>query len=138
MDDAVVTGDNGYYELVLGEGASREQILSVQCDGYTPLAMNVSVESPLEKRDITLLRIGEGPVSFSDYGIASIRESGDVFLAVPPSGKTVYRIEWFLDGSPVETPPAPTSLAAGLHTLMARFTYYDGTSDRVFLEKDVE
>ena len=71
--------------------------------------------------------------TYQKMGFASIVLEGGVPTAVAPTDKTLYRVDWELDGTPIE---APTSLAEGTHTYMARLVYYDGTSERVYYETE--
>ena len=69
------------------------------------------------------------PVTFGDMGIAYIKEGdGGSLEVVPAAGKTVYEIEWYRNNSlVVDTTPSGS--------YMARLTYYDGTSERVYYKK---
>ncbi|MBP3203145.1 MAG: M6 family metalloprotease domain-containing protein [Bacteroidales bacterium] len=71
---------------------------------------------------------------FSFYGVASIGLRDGVPVAVAPGNKTVYKTQWFLDDAPVDTPPATASLPAGSHTYKLHLMYYDGSSERVWLD----
>lgn len=73
-------------------------------------------------------------IGFANYGVASVRLSEGVPEVVAPAAKTVYAVQWYLDGVPVESPVALSTLAAGTHTYMVRLSYYDGTSERVYYE----
>lgn len=78
------------------------------------------------------------PETFRDYGIASIDASSDIPVAVASADKTVYSEEWFLDGEALAGAPALSSLSAGAHTIMLRLTYYDGTVERVYIEREIQ
>lgn len=73
-------------------------------------------------------------IGFAAYGIASIRLNEGVPEVLAPAGKTVYQVQWYLDGVPVEAPVALSTLAAGSHSYMVRLSYYDGTSERVYYD----
>ena len=66
-------------------------------------------------------------------GVSYIRTDSEAFEVVPAADKTVKEVSWFLDGTAIASPPAPSSLS-GSHTLTARLQFYDGTSERVYLD----
>ena len=68
------------------------------------------------------------------YGIAFIKLSDKVPAVVAPSSKTVYAVEWYLDGVSVESPVAIDTLPSGIHTYLAVISYYDGTEERVYYD----
>ena len=73
-------------------------------------------------------------MDFKILGFASIVLVEGVPTAVAPADKTLYRVEWILDGEAVDTPPAPDTLTEGPHSYMARLLYYDGSSERVYYD----
>lgn len=90
-------------------------------DGYyRSLIIGANISAPIDP-------------NFRDLGFAYIALQDGVPTAVAPADKTVYRVEWQLDGVDIA---APTSLASGAHTYMARLLYYDGTSERVYYETE--
>lgn len=77
------------------------------------------------------------PDSIANYGVASIEIADGVPTAVAPHGKTLRSVAWTLDDAPVDAPPAVSSLAKGSHTYCAILTYYDGTTDKIWHDIDV-
>ena len=74
-------------------------------------------------------------VEFPDLGVSCIKlGDGDVPTVAVGAGKSLKSVTWTLDGVSVAEPPATTTLAAGQHTYMARLTFYDGTSERVYYD----
>lgn len=74
-------------------------------------------------------------VDFSDLGVSYIKlGEGSVPTVAVAAGKSLKSVTWTLDGVSVAEPQATTTLAAGPHTYMARLTYYDGTSERVYYD----
>ena len=72
---------------------------------------------------------------YSDFGIATITLDGAIAKAVPPADKTVFKTEWFVDGTSVDSAPDTSALSPGdSHVIMALLTYYDGTTDRLYLD----
>lgn len=59
-DRSVVTDATGYYEFILPDSASSDQILTVRKGGYTPLCLNISVAGLLVRQNFYLPREGEG------------------------------------------------------------------------------
>ena len=68
---------------------------------------------------------------FDALGVAWIRLEDGVPTLVPARDRTVYGVQWYLDGEAVN---APTALQPGKHSYMARVTYYDGTVERVYYD----
>ena len=59
-DRYVETDASGFYEFILPDSATENQILTVSKDGFIPVAMNLPVESGFLNQDFTLTRVGEG------------------------------------------------------------------------------
>ena len=77
--------------------------------------------------------------TFATHGVSYIRIKDGVPQVVPASTKTVYATQWYLDGTPLPGDPTPISeLTTGPHTYMARLSFYDGTSERVYYDVTVE
>lgn len=70
----------------------------------------------------------------SDHGIAYVDLENGVPTVNPPAGKTVKDATWSLDGTPVDTPPATSSLGSGAHTYKVVLRYYDGTSETLWYD----
>ena len=68
------------------------------------------------------------------FGVAFIKLENDVPVVVPPLTKTVYAVDWYLDGAAVDEPAALFSLPVGKHSYMAVLSYYDGTEERVYYD----
>ena len=77
-------------------------------------------------------------INFSTLGYSYIRIENGIPAIVVAAGKSLRSTVWYLDGVAVETPPAVSSLAAGSHTYMVRLNYYDGSSERVYYDVDVD
>jgi len=71
---------------------------------------------------------------FRMLGFAMITLVEGVPTVVAPADKTLYRVEWTLDGESIEEPVALENLPEGEHSYMARLLYYDGSSERVYYE----
>ncbi len=72
---------------------------------------------------------------FAAHGVSYVKLVDGVPQVVPAAGKTVYGIEWYLDGTLLtEAPGAVNTLPSGAHTFMARISHYDGTSERVYYD----
>lgn len=59
-DRYVETDASGYYEFILPDSASADQILTVSKSGYVSIALNVPAESGIIKQDFYLSGVGEG------------------------------------------------------------------------------
>ena len=59
-DRYVETDESGYYEFILPDSASEDQILTVSKSGYIPIALNLPIESGFLHQDFCLTGIGEG------------------------------------------------------------------------------
>lgn len=59
-DRYVETDASGYYEFILPDSATENQILTVSKEGFIPVAMNLPVESGFLNQDFVLTRTGEG------------------------------------------------------------------------------
>lgn len=108
------TPDNYYTTDFLGQTATWKRV------SYTNGQVWVMAASVEKTRPVTLAAAG--------YAAIAVRDG--VPVAVAPAGKTVREIEWYLDG--IKLSEAPAGLSSGVY--MARFIYYDGTTERVYLE----
>ena len=77
-------------------------------------------------------------IEFSTLGVSYIKIEAGVPVVKVAAGKSLKSTTWYLDGAVEASPTATSALAAGTHTYMARLTYYDGTSERVYYEITVE
>jgi len=110
------TNKAGVY-LDLGNEAAGWNHMS----GYSPIVG--AMVSKVEK--VTLPQLGFACIVLDESGIPT---------AVAPADKTLYRVEWTLDGAAVEAPVVPSTLPAGAHSYRARLIYYDGSSERVYYD----
>ena len=77
-------------------------------------------------------------MTFATLGVSYIRVDAGVPAVAVAAGKSLRKTTWYLDGTTVTTPPAITSLSAGSHSYMVRLEFYDGTTERVYFDVDVE
>ena len=59
-DRYVETDASGYYEFILPDTATENQILTVSKSGFIPVAMNLPIESGFLNQNFVLTRTGEG------------------------------------------------------------------------------
>ena len=59
-DVTTTTDGNGYYEILLPETASSDQILTVNKEGYISLSMNLPISAFISRQDFYLPLIGQG------------------------------------------------------------------------------
>lgn len=77
-------------------------------------------------------------VDFAALGISYIKVVNETPTVVVAAGKSLRSTEWFVDGVAVPTPPAISELGSGSHTYMVRLSYYNGTTERVYYDVDVQ
>ena len=85
-----------------------------------------------------LLRVKD--VDFSDLGVSYIKVVEDVPTVRVAAGKSLRSTVWYLDGTAQgETAPAISTLEAGVvHQYKVQLTYYDGSSEIVYYDVEVE
>lgn len=77
-------------------------------------------------------------VEFQEVGVSCIRVTENVPTVLVAAGKSLKSTAWYLDGAAVAEPTPINELTAGSHTYMVRLQYYDGTSERVYFDVDVD
>ena len=125
------TDAQGAFVFDLAGNNTTDFVLSVNKAGYEPQARNVSFPSSTSTRTENFsLAAAEG--TLSSLGYAYINMADDTPALVPAGGKTVYRINWEVDGVSMNTPTAKQNLAAGEHRYVVTVTYYDGSSETLY------
>lgn len=77
--------------------------------------------------------------SLAAYGFSYIKiQDNQVPTVIPAGDKTVKSEAWYLNGASVSAPSAITSLPAGSYTYKVLLTFYDGTTEEVFYDFQVE
>ncbi|MBQ9702875.1 MAG: M6 family metalloprotease domain-containing protein [Bacteroidales bacterium] len=125
------TDAQGAFVFDLAGNNTTDFVLSVNKAGFEPQARNVSFPtSTATKTENFSLAAAEG--TLSSLGYAYVNTADDTPALVPAGGKTVYRINWEVDGVSMTTPTAKQNLAAGEHRYVVTVTYYDGSSETLY------
>ena len=125
------TDAQGAFVFDLAGNNTTEFVISVNKAGFEPQARNVSFPTgTASKTENFSLAAAEG--TLSSLGYAYVNTADDTPALVPAGGKTVYRINWEVDGVSMTTPTAKQNLAAGEHRYVVTVTYYDGSSETLY------
>lgn len=138
-DLSTTTASDGSYSFDLAGNNRTDFVLSVRKAGYISQTRNISfpVEDAGKVEDFAL-NAYNGDGTLANYGVAFIEMNVDVPNVVTPYNKSVRSITWKVDGNAVGSPTAKSALAAGSHNYQATVSYYDGSSERVYLFVEVE